>query len=125
MSLDTSASTTPTTGRVRVAWVVVLASIGAFVTSLDVVVVSKDLTRYSSAEHIVPTMQAALDSWEQVAPYLDALYRDVEHWSVPCGRFHEHDPRPVHGEHAPAVLAGYRAAHVDDQRARKRRRLRR
>ena len=55
------------------------------------VVVSKDLTRYSSAEHIVPTMQAALDNWEQVAPYLGALYRDVEHWSVPCGRFHEHD----------------------------------
>ncbi len=55
------------------------------------VVVSKDLTRYCAADNIAPTMQAALDDWERVAPYLEALYRDVEHWSVPCGRFHEND----------------------------------
>ncbi len=55
------------------------------------VVVSKDLTRYCAADNIAPTMQAALDDWDRVAPYLEALYRDVEHWSVPCGRFHEHD----------------------------------
>ena len=55
------------------------------------VVVSKDITRYSSAEHIAPTMQYALDNWAEVAPQLEALYRDVEHWTVPCGRFHEHD----------------------------------
>ena len=47
------------------------------------VVVSKDITRYSSAEHIAPTMQYALDNWAEVAPQLEALYRDVEHWTVP------------------------------------------
>ncbi|MBD3729307.1 MAG: fumarylacetoacetate hydrolase family protein [Sphingomonadales bacterium] len=57
----------------------------------QLVVVSKDLTRYCVADNIAPTMQAALDDWDRVAPYLEALYRDVEHWSVPCGRFHEHD----------------------------------
>ncbi|MGN3975507.1 fumarylacetoacetate hydrolase family protein [Tsuneonella sp. SYSU-LHT278] len=55
------------------------------------VVVSKDLTRYCAADNIVPTMQAALDDWERVAPHLEALYRDVEHQAVPCQRFHEHD----------------------------------
>jgi fumarylacetoacetate (FAA) hydrolase len=55
------------------------------------VVVSKDLTRYCAADNIAPTMQAALDEWERIAPYLEALYRDVEHQAVPCLRFHEHD----------------------------------
>lgn len=55
------------------------------------VVVSKDVTRYSPADHIAPTMQYALDNWAQVAPQLEALYRDVEHQTVPCERFHEHD----------------------------------
>jgi fumarylacetoacetate (FAA) hydrolase len=55
------------------------------------VVVSKDITRCSSAEHIAPTMQYALDNWDEVAPRLEALYRDVEHQVVPCDRFHEHD----------------------------------
>jgi fumarylacetoacetate (FAA) hydrolase len=55
------------------------------------VVVSKDVTRYSSAEHIAPTLQAALDNWEFCAPALEALYTDVEHQAVPCERFHEHD----------------------------------
>jgi len=55
------------------------------------VVVSKDDTRYSSAEHIAPTLQAALDNWDFCAPALEALYTDVEHQAVPCERFHEHD----------------------------------
>ena len=55
------------------------------------VVVSKDVTRYSPADHIAPTMQYALDNWAEVAPQLEALYRDVEHQTVPCERFHEHD----------------------------------
>jgi fumarylacetoacetate (FAA) hydrolase len=55
------------------------------------VVVSKDLTRCCGAENIVPTLQAALDDWDRHAPYLEALYRDVEHEAVPCERFHEHD----------------------------------
>ncbi|KUO56588.1 MAG: 2-keto-4-pentenoate hydratase [Sphingomonadales bacterium BRH_c42] len=55
------------------------------------VVVSKDLTRYSDAQHIAPTLQAALDDWERVAPELEVLARDVEHETVPCGRFHERE----------------------------------
>ena len=61
------------------------------------VVVSKDLTRYCAADNIAPTMQAALDDWENCAPDLEALYRDVEHQAVPCERFHEreaHSPLP-------------------------------
>ncbi|ATW03480.1 fumarylacetoacetate hydrolase family protein [Sphingorhabdus sp. YGSMI21] len=53
------------------------------------VVVSKDLTRCCEANHIAPTLQAALDDWENCAPKLEALYRDVEHETVPCERFHE------------------------------------
>lgn len=55
------------------------------------VVVSKDLTRCCEADNIAPTLQAALDDWEQCAPKLEALYRDVEHQAVPCERFHEND----------------------------------
>lgn len=57
----------------------------------QLVVVSKDITRFCSAETVAPTMQYALDNWEQVAPQLEALYRDVEHEAVPCERFREHD----------------------------------
>ncbi len=55
------------------------------------VVVSKDLTRCCAAGYIAPTMQAALDNWEQVAPKLEVLYTDIEHQAVPCERFHERD----------------------------------
>ncbi len=61
------------------------------------VVVSKDLTRCCEANNIAPTLQAALDNWEDCAPKLEALYRDVEHQVVPCERFHEreaHSPLP-------------------------------
>ena len=61
------------------------------------VVVSKDLTRCCAADNIAPTLQAALDDWAGCAPKLEALYRDVEHQSVPCDRFHEreaHSPLP-------------------------------
>ncbi|OAO02076.1 fumarylacetoacetate hydrolase family protein [Parasphingorhabdus sp.] len=63
----------------------------------QLVVVSKDLTRYCAADNIAPTMQAALDDWNNIAPRLEALYRDVEHQAVPCERFHErlaHSPLP-------------------------------
>lgn len=55
------------------------------------VVVSKDLTRYSDARHIAPTLQAALDDWAAVEPKLALLATEVEHQSVPCERFHERD----------------------------------
>ena len=55
------------------------------------VVVSKDLTRYCGADNIAPTLQAALDNWDEIAPKLEALYRDVEHQAVPTERFHERE----------------------------------
>ena len=55
------------------------------------VVVSKDVTRCCAADNIAPTLQAALDDWDNVAPLLEALYRDVEHQTVPCERFHERE----------------------------------
>ncbi len=61
------------------------------------VVVSKDLTRCCAAGYIAPTLQAALDDWEHIAPKLELLGQDVEHEAVPCERFHEreaHSPLP-------------------------------
>jgi fumarylacetoacetate (FAA) hydrolase len=61
------------------------------------VVVSKDLDRCCAAGYIAPTLQAALDHWERIAPELELLARDVEHETVPCERFHErqaHSPLP-------------------------------
>jgi len=55
------------------------------------VVVSKDLTRYCAADNIAPTLQAALDNWDQIAPKLEVLAIDVEHEAVPCERFHERE----------------------------------
>lgn len=57
----------------------------------QLVVVSKDVTRCCAATNIAPTLQAALDDWDKLAPRLEALYRDVEHQTVPCERFHERD----------------------------------
>ena len=55
------------------------------------VIVSKDLTRATDAARIVPTLQAALDDWEHVAPRLMRQAEGVELGSVPTFRFHEHD----------------------------------
>ena len=55
------------------------------------VVVSKDLTRYCAADNIAPTLQAALDDWDNIAPKLEILAMDVEHEAVPCERFHERE----------------------------------
>jgi fumarylacetoacetate (FAA) hydrolase len=53
------------------------------------VVVSNDLAWYADAGHIVPTLQAALDSWDAVAPSLEALAVDLAHEVIPMHRFHE------------------------------------
>lgn len=53
------------------------------------VVVSKDLTKATDAARIAPTLQAALDDWEAVAPRLARLAEGVELGSVPTFRFHE------------------------------------
>ena len=64
------------------------------------VVVSKDLTQYSEASGIAPTLQVALEDWPTAAPKLAQLAGQVELGSVPTSRFHEHDclsplPRPL------------------------------
>ncbi|NTZ42860.1 fumarylacetoacetate hydrolase family protein [Altererythrobacter sp. SALINAS58] len=68
-----------------------LASLANGTRDGRLVVVSKDITRYCAADNIAPTLQHALDHWEQVAPRLAALYTDVEHEVVPCERFHERE----------------------------------
>jgi fumarylacetoacetate (FAA) hydrolase len=55
------------------------------------VVVSRDLAWYADAAHIVPTLQRALDDWDEFAPRLQALATDLEHNVIPKERFHEHD----------------------------------
>ena len=55
------------------------------------VVVSRDLTRYSEVGHIARTLQAALDDWEHVAPRLERVAEGLETGSQPSSRFHEHD----------------------------------
>ncbi|MDJ0920495.1 MAG: fumarylacetoacetate hydrolase family protein [Henriciella sp.] len=55
------------------------------------VVVSKDLTRCTDAARIAPTLQAALDDWESVAPRLARMAEGVELGSVPTFRFHERE----------------------------------
>lgn len=53
------------------------------------VVVSRDLTSCADAEMVAPTMQHALDHWDQVAPELEAISRGLESGSVWTGRFRE------------------------------------
>ena len=55
------------------------------------VVVSKDLAWFISAEDVAPTLQAALDDWGHCEPLLRGLAESLEHGSVPKERFHEHD----------------------------------
>jgi fumarylacetoacetate (FAA) hydrolase len=46
------------------------------------VVVSRDLTKIARAAAIAPTMQAALDRWDEVAPKLEALSSELERGAV-------------------------------------------
>ncbi|VAW02039.1 Fumarylacetoacetase [hydrothermal vent metagenome] len=55
------------------------------------VVVSNDLTRYTDAGLIAPTLQAALDDWGNVSGHLAALAESLEHGAVPVERFHERE----------------------------------
>ncbi len=55
------------------------------------VVVNDRLTFCTDAGHIAPTLQAALDDWENVAPKLELLAESLSHEAVPVIRFHEHD----------------------------------
>lgn len=55
------------------------------------VVVSRDLTRYTDASFLAPSLQAALDDWRRISPHLASLAQSLEIGSVPSTRFHEHD----------------------------------
>lgn len=55
------------------------------------VIVSKDLTRYTDAGRVAPTLQAALDDWDAVKPGLEELATGLESGSVPVERFHERE----------------------------------
>jgi len=55
------------------------------------VVVGRDLAWCADAGHIAPTLQAALDDWDEAAPRLAALATDVEHKTIPLDRFHERE----------------------------------
>lgn len=55
------------------------------------VVVSRDLTRYTDASFMVRTLQAALDDWPRYGPQLEAMAGSLETGAVPSSRFHEHD----------------------------------
>lgn len=54
-------------------------------------IVSRDLTRATSAFGIAPTLQQALDNWEVAAPRLAELAEDLEHGAAPSFRFRERD----------------------------------
>ena len=53
------------------------------------VVVSHDLTRCADAGEIAPTMQHALDHWDNVAPELESIGRRLETGSISTLRFRE------------------------------------
>jgi fumarylacetoacetate (FAA) hydrolase len=55
------------------------------------VVVSRDVTRCSDARHVAPTLQAALDDWDEAAPQLELIARGLEGGAQPEERFHERD----------------------------------
>jgi len=55
------------------------------------VVVSRDLAWCADAGHLAPTLQAALDDWERIAPQLELLATDLDHGVIPRDRFHERE----------------------------------
>ncbi len=55
------------------------------------VIVSEDLTRFTDATRIAPTLQAALDDWDHAEPHLRELAHSLEVGAAPVERFHERD----------------------------------
>lgn len=66
-----------------------LASIPDGTRDGRLVVVSRDLTRCADAERVAPTLQHALDHWEQVSPELEAIARTLETGAIWAERFRE------------------------------------
>ncbi len=55
------------------------------------VVVSNDLAWCADASAIAPTLQAALDDWDNLEPLLRGLAESLEHGAAPRERFHERE----------------------------------
>ncbi len=55
------------------------------------VVVSHDLAWCADAAHLAPTLQAALDEWDEIEPQLRLLDTDLAHRTIPRDRFHERE----------------------------------
>lgn len=55
------------------------------------VVVNADLTKMASANAIAPTMQAALDEWQTIAPQLKALFNDLESGAIAGENFDQNN----------------------------------
>ncbi|GAA0736650.1 fumarylacetoacetate hydrolase family protein [Sphingomonas japonica] len=55
------------------------------------VVVSSDLAWYADAQAIAPTLQAALDDWDEIESLLRNLATDLDHEVIPRERFHERE----------------------------------
>ncbi len=53
----------------------------------QLVVVSKDLTKYTDASAIAGSMQAVIDSWDEFAPKLEDLYQALNNGSVEGAAF--------------------------------------
>jgi fumarylacetoacetate (FAA) hydrolase len=53
------------------------------------VIVSNDLTRCTDASRIAPTLQAALDAWDEAEPHLRELAQSLDVGAAPVERFHE------------------------------------
>jgi fumarylacetoacetate (FAA) hydrolase len=60
-----------------------IASLKAGGRDGSLIVVSRDLKQYVAASAIAPTMQSALDDWQQAAPRLNALYAELNQGSCP------------------------------------------
>ena len=84
------------------------------------VVVSDDLAWCADAEHIAPTLQAALDDWAAVEPQLRLLAQDLAHGVIPKDRFHERQaaaPLPRAYQWADGSAYGNHVARVRQARA--------
>ncbi|NNU16076.1 fumarylacetoacetate hydrolase family protein [Parvularcula sp. ZS-1/3] len=57
----------------------------------QLVVVSKDLSRYADASAIAPTLQAALDDWSAISPRLEELSRKLESGDVGSSPFKQEE----------------------------------
>lgn len=57
----------------------------------SLVVVSRDLTRFTDVSHIAPTLRNALDNWSDIKQRLENAAHGLLVGSVPSDRFHEHD----------------------------------